>query len=600
MSAVMTERLVAVAQAARQAGHGDKGRIYASACAELGCSHATLMRQLKKVAVSAPRKRRSDAGTTALSRDEALTISSALMASARKNDKRLFTVEDAVSTLRDNGMVRAEVIDEATGEVRPLSVSSITRALRLYGMHPDQLLAPAPVTSLATRHPNHVWQIDASLCVLYYLKPGADTRANGLRVMEHDQFYKNKPANVARIAANRVWSYEITDHASGWIYTEYVMGAESGENLCSVLINAMQDRGGHDLLHGVPRILMLDPGSANTAAMTRNLCRSLGIWLMPHKPGNARATGQVEKARDIIERKFEAGLRFQPVADLDELNALARKWRAHFNATAIHSRHGMTRSQAWLRIRQEQLIKAPTIAVCRELAVAEPESRKVNSKLRVSFGGREYDVSTVPDVMVGEKLMVTRNPWRSDAAQVVLVGEDGREVFHIVDVIEKDDYGYSTGAATIGEDYKRHADTPAQLNRRAAERLAAGASTQAELEAATKARAVPFGGRLDPYKHLDDTDDLPAFLPRRGTAHGLVAPQIELPPLSHVEAARLLKARVEEAGGEWTSERFLWLRQRWPVGVPQDQVEALTAELMASLTNKKPARHLRRAGGEPC
>ena len=34
-------------------------------------------------------------------------------------------------------------------------------------------------------------------------------------VMDAAEFYKNKPKNLARITSNRVWSYEITDHASG-------------------------------------------------------------------------------------------------------------------------------------------------------------------------------------------------------------------------------------------------------------------------------------------------------------------------------------------------------------------------------------------------
>ncbi|HCA6418176.1 TPA: integrase, partial [Pseudomonas aeruginosa] len=157
----------------------------------------------------------------------------------RRNEKRLYSLEDAVEALRASKMIRADVIDEDTGEIRPLSISAISRALYSFGVHPQQLLQPAPVSELRSRHPNHVWQIDASLCVLYYLKPGADEHGNGLRVMEHDQFYKNKPKNVARIASNRVWSYEITEHASDWIYVKYVMGAESGENLCDVLIDAM-------------------------------------------------------------------------------------------------------------------------------------------------------------------------------------------------------------------------------------------------------------------------------------------------------------------------------------------------------------------------
>ena len=50
------------------------------------------------------------------------------------------------------------------------------------------------------------------------------------------------------------------------------------------------------------------------------------------------------------------------------------------------------------------------------------------SELRVPFRGAEYDVSGVPGVMVGEKLMITRNPWRDEeSAQVVCVGDDGRD-----------------------------------------------------------------------------------------------------------------------------------------------------------------------------
>lgn len=590
MSAVLTERLVAVARAARSAGHGGKGTIYQAACRELGLSYATLQRKLKEVSVTNQRKRRSDAGQSALTRDEAMLVSALLMESTRKNGKRLYSVVDAMEALRANNMIRAEQVDADTGEVRPLSESTVQRALRMYGLHPDQLLAPAPVTELASLHPNHVWQIDASLCVLYYLKPAADTRANGLRVMDHTEFYKNKPKNVARIAADRVWSYEISDHTSDWIYTEYVMGAESGENLCSVLINAMQERGGADLLHGVPRILMLDAGSANTAAMTRNLCRSLGIALVVHKVGNARATGQVENARNLIERKFEPGLKFQPVNSLDELNAMAKKWRMHFNATATHSRHGMSRSQMWMSILASQLIKAPSIAACRELAVAQPESRKVSPKLRVSFLGREYDVSTVPGVSANEKLMITRNPWRDDAAQAVLVGEDGREVFHVVHEVMKNEFGFAHTAATIGENFKSHAESPSQKALKEIELIVTGADSADGAAAARKAKALPFGGKFDPYKHIDDAE-LPTYLPRRGTAHDLVAPKVEYPPLSLVEAAKQIKPMVEAAGGTWTGERFQWLAQRFPAGVPQEQLGAIAAELTSPAEGmKKPLR----------
>ncbi|VWC46885.1 Tn552/IS1604 rve transposase [Burkholderia aenigmatica] len=594
MSAVLTERLVAIALAARQAGHGGKGAIYDAACKELGMSRATLARKIKEVAVMAPRKRRSDAGQSALTLDEAKLISAALMETTRKNDKRLYSIKDAVTMLRANNAIRAEFLDTETGELRPLSESTIHRALRMYGLHPDQLLAPAPVTELASRHPNHVWQIDASLCTLYYLGNGA----KGLQGMEGQVYYKNKPGNLERVSANRVWRYVVTDHASGWLYVEYVLGAESGENLCSVFINAMQERGGADMMHGCPVMIVTDPGAAMTGALFRNLCRALGISLVINAVGNARAKGQVENANNLVETKFEPGLKLRPVASLDELNTLAKAWRENFNATEIHRRHGQSRSLVWMTIRADQLIKAPSVEVCRELAVAEPESRKVTPKLRVSFQGREYDVSTVPGVMVGEKVMVTRNPWRDDAAQVVLVGEDGRDVFHVVHEVFKDELGFSEKAAVFGESFKRHADTPAQTALKDIEQLVTGTDSQAAAEAARKAKSLPFGGQLDPYKHIDDAT-LPTYLPRRGTAHDLVAPKVELPPLSHVDAAKQIKPRVESAGGEWTADRFRWLQQRYPAGVPQDQLDTIVAELSGPRAgHQKPLQLLRAAGGE--
>lgn len=576
MSAALTERLVSVARAARDAGHGKRGAIYDAACAELGLSRATLLRKLKEVSVTDKRKKRADAGRSALSRDEAALISATLREATRKNGKRLYSIADAVETLRTNSFITAGRTDEETGEFFPLSEDTISRALRNYGLHPEQLDAPAPSSEMASLHPNHVWEIDASLCTLYYLSNGH----RGLQVMDSAKFYKNKPANIARIASDRVWSYELTDHTSGWIYVEYVMGAESGENLCSVLINAMQERGGADVLHGVPKILYLDPGSANTAGMTKNMCRSLGIELIAHKPHNARATGQVEKARDIIERKLEPGLKFQPVNSLEELNALAAKWRSHFNATAVHSRHRSSRTDIWMKITADQLLKAPSVEVCRELAVAAPESRKVTSKLRVPFRGIEYDVSAVPGVMVGEKLMITRNPWRTDAAQVVLTGDDGHEMLFLVDEVKKNEFGFAENAAVFGESHKAVADTPAQTAAKEIEQLVTGTENASDAAAARKAKSLPFGGRLDPYKHIDDAT-LPAYMPRRGQASEVRGPRIEQRSLTHVEAAKVLREKFAACGQTWTPEHYRQLTMQHPDGVPETALDEVMATLVA-------------------
>lgn len=575
-SPAMTQRLVEIAAAAQRAGHGAKDGIYSAACAELGVSRATLLRAINDVAVRAPRRRRSDAGKVWLPRAEAVTISALLMESHRKNAKRLLSIGRAIEILRANPTegVRAERVDLDTGECTPLSDSAIARALRHYGLHPDQLLRPAPATELRSLHPNHVWQIDASLCVLYYLNARTE-RETGLQVMERDRFYKNKPGNLKRIENDRVWSYEVTDHNSGAIYVQYVLGAESGTNLAESFIGAIQQRD-DEPFYGVPQILMMDMGSANTSGLFANLARRLQVQLLPHAVGNARATGQVEKARDIIERSFEPGLKLQCVRNLDELNANARRWARWYNETKVHSRHGRTRFAQWMTITADQLRVAPSIELCRELLTHAPVKRKVNDYLRVEFKGREYDVSAVPNVMVGETLQVTYNPYQAEQAMVVDVDAEGREILHAVPVIERDDAGFALTGNVIGEDWQRRADTVADRNRKEVELVAMDAPTLEAAAAARKAKQLPFGGRIDAMRVIDQAPQQ-TYLPRRGTdisistTVGTAAPTI----LTHFQAASELARR----GIQMSAELNATLRSLHPDGVPEPELDELQNRL---------------------
>ena len=571
----MTQRLVEIAAAAAAAGHGGKRAVYAAACAELGISQATLMRGLAEVAVRAPRKQRSDAGDVALSFDEAKLISAMLMESLRKNNKRLLSIDQAVTVLRANDAIRAERMDPATGEIVPLSTSAIAHGLRAHKLHPDQLLAPAPAVELMSLHPNHVWQIDASLCVLYYLHARTDAE-RGLQVMEAAKFNKNKPRNLARIESDRVWSYEVTDHNSGALFVTYVMGAESGANISESFIEAITPREG-DPFHGVPQVLMMDAGSANMGGLFMNLLRRLQVKPLPHAAGNARATGQVEKARDLIERSFESALRFKPVHSLQELKALAWKWSRHYNATKIHSRHGRTRTEQWLRITEEQLRIAPPPELCRELLTHSPERRKVDDRLRVSFKGSEYDVSQVPGVMVHEWLQVTYSPYVPNTALIVDTDADGHELLHTVPLVARNEDGFAVTANVIGEDWQRPADTVADKHRKQIELLATDSTTLEEAAQKRKAKALPFGGRIDPHKPVDDAV-LPTFMPRRGTdlAPGAsVASQVPDRVLTRFEAA----AELARRGVAMSPERNAQIASWYPDGVPEGEIDDLVHRL---------------------
>ena len=140
MNPALIERLQAVDRQAENMGRGERSAYLKQQAAELGMSLATLYRKLEAVAVKPERKRRSDAGKSELSLEEAKLISAVLMEAMRRNGKRLMAVRQAVEMLRANGKIEAARIDEETGEVMPLSASTITRALREYKLHPDQLL----------------------------------------------------------------------------------------------------------------------------------------------------------------------------------------------------------------------------------------------------------------------------------------------------------------------------------------------------------------------------------------------------------------------------------------------------------------------------
>jgi hypothetical protein len=572
LSPLMAQSVQAVVQRAATAAHGQKGAIYTQACADLGINQATLHRYMAQVSVRPQRKQRADAGTVSLTRDEASIISAYLMVSHRKTGKRLMSMGQALEQLRANGEVRAERTDPTTGEVVPLSASAVASALRQYGLHPDQLNRASPALELRSLHPNHVWQIDASMCVLYYLNAKTPKEA-GLQVMTHSEFYKNKPANLKRIEADRVWSYEWTDHYSGAIGVHYVLGAESAANLIESFLFGISKREG-DPFHGVPRILMMDMGSANTSGNFGNLARRLGVETIAHAPGNARATGQVEKARDIIEKSFESALRLRPVANLDELNAQAQRWAVWFNSTRLHSRHARTRYDLWMTITADQLRIAPPLEHCRALVNDQPEGRKVSDKLRVSYRGREFDVSTVPSVMVGEQLQMALNPWQADGAVVVMRGADGHETLHQVPVVAKDDAGFAMTANVIGEDWKQAPRTALEDNREQVQRIAMDATTNEEAEAKVKAKAVPFGGRIDPFKVIEQAPER-TWLDRKGSdvvpAVTTAVSAVPVRMLTYFEAMR----RLAEQGCKLDAAGFARLKADYPQGVAEDALEQI-------------------------
>ncbi len=584
LSPAMYEELAGVARAAQAAGHGGKTAIYNEAAQRLGISMPTLLTRLKHVRPSKPRKRRADAGTSVLTRAEALLISATVEETRRLTGTGELPLEEAVNALRASGKILAGRVDETTGEFTPMSLSAIRRALVRENCHPGQLAAPTPASRLRSPSPNWCWQIDASVSRQYFLAE------DGAQVMDRRVYYRGKPGNFAKVNDRRLWRYVVTDHASGYIEAFYVQGAESAANVLATLIYVMTERAG-SVMYGVPKYLMADPGSAMTAGTTRSFLDALDIEPIINKVGNARAKGQVENAQYIVETHFEAALKLRkPVSGLAEINALASQWCRAYNATATHTRTGTTRQAAYLTITHRQL--APPVEVLRSLATTAPVSRKVRD-YRIKHEGQLWDVSGLPGVRNDGSLEVVTNALDPTTLRVLVVGEDGKPAHYLAPRVEFVGYGFEASAAVIGEAFKAPPETPADAARKEMERLAMEVQTDAEAAAARKAKRRAFGDAIDPTKPWREAK-VPEALPRAATPSQVEAPTIIEPtatvptirpqytpiPLTHAEMARGLKRRVEERGGTWGTDQYARMAALWPDGVPEEDLDACVVALL--------------------
>ena len=394
-----------------------------------------------------------------------------------------------------------------------------------------------------------------------------------------------KPRNLARINHERVVRWLITDHYSGAFFLWYSLGAEDAKTAIDTLIRAMCKRGDIDIMHGAPLILYTDPGGAYDCSMTRSFLARIGVRFIPHKAGNARATGSVESAQNIVETQFEGRLRMYRISSLDELNEQALQWRCMYNAEKIHSRHGGTRNSLWMTITEEQLRVPESEAALRSLVDSYPESRKVKGSLIFTYAptgyrSLSYSLRHIPGVRIGDFVGVSVNPFDAPAVNVAIKLPGEEERVYLVHPIEKDRAGFALAAPVIGEEFKAMPDTETDRALKDMDKAAFAAPT---LETAERARREK---RL-PWQNIDIMRDIataspPTYLPRRGRALVADALTRELEAISAVEAAFRLKQLLRPHAIEWTPAHLAALKAGYPEGVPVESLEGIAEDIIQS------------------
>lgn len=570
-----------LAESLKNAKRGSKGVLMRQASQTIGRSEQWVYDQFKELGLQESRKRRSDSGASKVDFKECQAVSNIMFQSNRDNGKQLMSLKLALEVAKQNGVVRSDV-----------STATLSREMKVHYVHPDQIKRGTPHRQVRSLYPNHVWQFDVSVCVLYYLK-----KSEGLHSMPADEFYKNKPENVEKIKNDRVLRYLVTDHYSGTFYVEYFnTPGENAETLIEFLLNAFSKRDG-DPLHGVPTMLVWDAGTANQSNLVKGMLDRLDVVHHAHEVGSPRAKGQVERTHNLVECEFEGRLSMCQVDSIEQLNEQAQEWAKTYNGTVRHSRHKHTRYGLWQTIKEHQLRICPPKDLCRSLLQKiQPETRKVKGDLTIDFaikgfGSNSYSVECIADVGIGETVLVTYNPYKAPSIVAIYTDLNGEDIEYNIVPIEKDAAGFDITAPVYGENYKTQKDTPAVIARKAMNKAAYGVETDREVKMAKKARKPAFTNSIDPFADVKATT-VPDFMPRRGKQLGISIPKQGLDiKINYAKAVPMIANSLEiEMGSEEMKRLNKIFKMRYPEGMPEVELMDFTQEMKVLLCNAELSR----------
>lgn len=548
--------------------HSERGMVLAAAEAFLGWSKQTIYRQLKlECGWSSGRKARTDKGATSVDEHALKMLGATQREAIRDNGKQTLFTTTARSILETNN-INCKV-----------SNSRLNTLLRDRKLNVAAQRNVTPVQTLRAEHPNYLHQVDPSLCVLYYLK-------DKQHMMRDRDFYKNKMDNYAKIKL-KCWRYVGYDRASGSIKVKYFESAGENQHVLFEFLMYLWGKQDNVLMHGVPKYMLWDKGSANTSSAIKSLCLHLEVDDLDHAAGKARVKGGVENANNIVETQFESRLRFQPVDNINELNAAAEAWAEAYNANLIPHldsrlhRPGLaapvSRYDLWQLIRADQIRLLPSVEICRALMTSKEQERKVKPNMQISFkhpnaeSTKLYDVRGLDGITVGSTVLVRGLAYGECAIQVQVPRYDGEMLMYRVEPInDYDQYGQRMSDPLVGQEYKSLPETAIEKSAKAMDELA-----YPDVEDVQKARAknvTPFGGKLDSHEHLKHIEK-PTYMPREGKTIATPDHLSTAMPMLSATAAMLELVKVLKRN--LTADEATFLRGRYADGVPEDQIQQL-------------------------
>jgi hypothetical protein len=587
-NAEMMELLLGLRRQLEAAAHGEGGTLISDFAELHGRSKQTVWRWLSDFAgYQTRRKKRRDSGTSRLPEESLVFMAASKNLSVRANGKKTKPTGVAMN------------IADANGLVINVGASQINRILRSRKLDTASQAAARNHIGLRSLYPNHVHQIDPSLCLIYYV-------GNKQLMMTEAEFNKNKPAAMEKVKL-KVWRYVRYDHASGSLDVRYFEAA--GENQRSLFEFLLWTWGEQPnrVSHGRPTQLLWDKGSANTSGAICRLLDALGVEHDTHATHHAWVKGGVENGNRIVEMHFESRLRDQPVNSVEELNASSELWVRDYNANAIKfvdsriqrdSGEKLVRDDLWSLILRtpEHLVKMPERKVCSWFLTGKDATRHIRNNLITYVhpelgSSKTYDLSqwaefySQNDKVKVSPLLLTEGTVRVEIEQF------GKAplVVQVSPAKNFDAFGRRTdGTAVFGEHYQRATHTVAEQASKTIAQAAYGNVNLDDAEALLRKNVRPFqqfndGKGVVAHSHLGQGELPTRLLP---TAQEIDTPDMTAardtqPELERKNITQMMIWLHRQLRDDFDSSIRTDLEKRFPNGATEPELELVLADLAA-------------------
>ena len=166
---------------------------------------------------------------------------------------------------------------------------------------------------------------------------------------------------------------------------------------------------------GVPKVLLVDHGSAYRDAQLHRACAVLGIRLVHARPYTPTTKGKVERFFETARSGFVVELEARGVADLAELNRLFGAWVETVYHRRRHSETGATPLERFMAPGPPEL---PSATLLHE-AFLWSELRTVSKSATVSLHANSFEVDAA---LVGRRVELVFDPFDMTAIEVRFAG----------------------------------------------------------------------------------------------------------------------------------------------------------------------------------